>query len=41
VPAVRDGRVHFVVDPRTVVPGPRVAEATELLARVLHPDAFK
>lgn len=41
VPAVRDGRVHFVVDPRTVVPGPRVAEATELLARVLHPDGFK
>jgi ABC-type Fe3+-hydroxamate transport system substrate-binding protein len=41
VPAVRDGRVHFVVDPRTVVPGPRVAEATELLARVLHPAAFK
>lgn len=41
VPAVRNGRVHFVVDPRTVVPGPRVAEATELLARLLHPAAFE
>ena len=41
VPAVRNGRVQFVVDPRTVVPGPRVAEATELLARALHPEVFK
>jgi len=41
VPAVRNNRVHFIVDPRTVVPGPRVAEATELLARALHPDRFK
>jgi iron complex transport system substrate-binding protein len=41
VPAVRNGRVLFVIDPRTVVPGPRVAEATELLARALHPDRFK
>ena len=41
VPAVRNGRVYFVVDPRTVVPGPRVAEATELLARALHPGVFK
>ena len=41
VPAVRNGRVHFIVDPRTVVPGPRVAEATELLARALHPEAFE
>ena len=41
VPAVRNGRVYFVVDPRAVVPGPRVAEATELLARALHPGVFK
>ena len=41
VPAVRNGRVLFVIDPRTVVPGPRVAEATELLARALHPDRFR
>jgi hypothetical protein len=33
--------VLFVVDPRTVVPGPRVAEGTELLARALHPGVFK
>jgi len=41
VPAVRNNRIHFVIDPRMVVPGPRVAEATELLARALHPDRFK
>lgn len=41
VPAVRNGRVQFIVDPRIVVPGPRVGEATELLARALHPEAFK
>ena len=40
VPAVRAGRVHFIVDPRMVVPGPRVAEAAELLARALHPEVF-
>ncbi len=40
VPAVRNHRVAFIIDPRTVVPGPRVAEGTELLARVLHPEAF-
>ena len=41
LPAVRSGRVQFIVDPRTVVPGPRVAEGTELIARALHPEAFK
>jgi iron complex transport system substrate-binding protein len=41
LPAVRSGRVSFVTDARAVVPGPRVAEGTELLARLLHPGAFK
>jgi iron complex transport system substrate-binding protein len=40
VPAVRGGRLAIVTDPRTVVPGPRVAEGTELMARVIHPEAF-
>lgn len=40
VPAVRAGRIAIVTDSRTVVPGPRVAEGTELIARVLHPEAF-
>jgi iron complex transport system substrate-binding protein len=40
VPAIRAGRIAIVTDPRTVVPGPRVAEGTELIARVLHPEAF-
>jgi iron complex transport system substrate-binding protein len=40
VPAVRNQRIVLLTDQRTVVPGPRVAEGTELLARALHPDAF-
>jgi cobalamin transport system substrate-binding protein len=40
VPAVRSGRIAFITDPRTVVPGPRVAEGTELFARALHPETF-
>jgi iron complex transport system substrate-binding protein len=36
VPAVRSGRVHIVTDRRTVVPGPRVGEGVEVIARVLH-----
>jgi iron complex transport system substrate-binding protein len=41
LPAVRDKRVIIISDERTVVPGPRVAEGTELIARALHPGAFK
>jgi iron complex transport system substrate-binding protein len=40
VPAVRSGRVSIITDERTVVPGPRVAEGTELIARALHPQVF-
>ena len=41
VPAVAGNRVHIIADERVVVPGPRVAEGTELLARALHPQAFR
>jgi cobalamin transport system substrate-binding protein len=41
VPAVRTGRVYLLADQATVVPGPRVAQAVELIARTLHPDAWK
>jgi ABC-type Fe3+-hydroxamate transport system substrate-binding protein len=40
IPAVRDHRVVSLVGSEMVVPGPRVALATERLARVLHPGAF-
>jgi len=40
VPAVRNGRIAMLNDERTMVPGPRVAEGTELIARVVHPEAF-
>jgi iron complex transport system substrate-binding protein len=41
VPAVRSGRIFFLFDDRIVVPGPRVAEGTFLMARALHPEAFR
>jgi iron complex transport system substrate-binding protein len=37
VPAVRRGRVHALSGDYLVVPGPRMADAVEALARVLHP----
>jgi iron complex transport system substrate-binding protein len=41
VPAVRNRRVHLMVGDYLVVPGPRLAMATETFARVLHPEAFR
>jgi iron complex transport system substrate-binding protein len=41
LPAVRSARVYLIDQQKTVVPGPRVAEAVELIARTLHPEAFK
>lgn len=41
VPAVKNGHVHLMTGDYLVVPGPRLAMATEAFARVLHPDAFK
>jgi iron complex transport system substrate-binding protein len=41
VPAVKNRRVHLLVGDYLVVPGPRLAMATEAFARALHPDAFK
>jgi iron complex transport system substrate-binding protein len=41
VPAVRGNHVLVLVGDEFVVPGPRVADATERLARALHPEAFR
>ncbi len=38
LPAVRNSRVYFLDDQKTVVPGPRVAEGVELIAHTLHPE---
>jgi iron complex transport system substrate-binding protein len=40
VPAVRNHRVYVLVGNDLVSPGPRIAEATERLSRVLHPGAW-
>ena len=41
IPAVRNGRIHFLNGDYLVVPGPRVGVAAEAVARALHPEAFK
>jgi ABC-type Fe3+-hydroxamate transport system substrate-binding protein len=41
LPAVRRGRVHFLVGEYLVVPGPRLGQAIEAFARALHPQVFQ
>ena len=41
VPAVRTRRVYLLLGNQFVQPGPRLADATEAIAQVLHPDAFQ
>jgi iron complex transport system substrate-binding protein len=41
VPAVKNKRVFMLHGEEFVVPGPRVAAATERLARLLHPEVFR
>jgi len=41
MPAVRNGRIHFLSGAQYVVPGPRVGLAAEQIARTLHPEAFR
>ncbi len=40
VPAVVRDEIHFLAGSEFVVPGPRVVDAIEQIARLLHPDAF-
>ena len=41
VPAVRNNRVHLLYGGYLLAAGPRLGQAAETLARVLHPEAFK
>jgi len=41
IPAVRNKRVHFMVGDYLVVPGPRLAQATEAFAAAIHQGARK
>jgi len=41
IPAVQNDRVYFLTGSDLIVPGPRVANATERFARTLHPVAFE
>ena len=40
IPAVRDGRVLRIAGDDFVIPGPRLVDAAEQLARALHPTAW-
>lgn len=41
IPAVRDGRVIAAPRALLLIPGPRVVDGVEFLARALHPEAFE
>jgi iron complex transport system substrate-binding protein len=41
IPAVRLGRIRVLVGEPLVVPGPRLAQGVEMLARALHPEASR
>ena len=41
IPAVRNRSIHLMTGDYLVVPGPRLAMATEAFAHVLHPEVFK
>lgn len=38
--AVRSGAVHVVPRTLLLIPGPRIVDGVEMLAKILHPDAF-
>lgn len=40
IPAVRTGRLVVLTGQHVVIPGSRIADGTEAMARALHPDAF-
>jgi iron complex transport system substrate-binding protein len=41
VPAVRSGKIYLLTDEMMSIPGPRVANATLAMAKVLHPEVFQ
>jgi len=41
VPAVRSRRIYVLTEEMMSIPGPRVAEATLVMAKALHPDLFR
>jgi iron complex transport system substrate-binding protein len=41
LPAVRNGRLVLLVGDEFVVPGPRIVNAADRLARALHPESFR
>ncbi len=40
IPAVKNGRVHGYKQYQLLRPGPRLPEALETIARIIHPEAF-
>lgn len=40
IPAVANERIYLIEEQLLLIPGPRIAEAAELLARIIHPDRF-
>jgi iron complex transport system substrate-binding protein len=41
IPAVKNGRIHLINSDLIDRPSPRIIESLEVIARLLHPEAFK
>ncbi len=39
LPAVKNGRVHLILESHALRPGPRVGEVARMIAKTLHPEA--
>jgi iron complex transport system substrate-binding protein len=39
LPAVKNGRIHLILESHSMRPGPRVGEIAKILAKLLHPEA--
>jgi iron complex transport system substrate-binding protein len=40
LPAVQEGRIHFLAGDQVMIPGPRIAETARQMAQILHPEVF-
>ena len=40
LPAVKNGRIHYLTGGHLLLPGPRALKTAEAMVRILHPEAF-
>jgi iron complex transport system substrate-binding protein len=40
LPAVKNGRIHFLTEDFLLIPGTRIAQTVQRFAQIIHPEAF-